>query len=596
MATVPLSGSDVRLISNVPFYKDYKHSRWFESRDEQTAYFTSKNIVRRMPTANFVRIEGKQYISVNASIDELWGTNYLMFQNAQYNSKWFYAFVTKLEYRQTKTTYVHFEIDVLQTWMFDMKFKPSFVIREHGKLWNADGTPIINTLDEGLDYGTDYDTVSVQKYTPNNGFRWLVIISKSEADNSFNDVKAVSNGIPQPLSYYLIPFQGTNTAAKAIWHSSGQTDPLIPSSPLQAMNALYKIQEAVNNIVSIFITEHPGFSADYGSDGVVTIPGALNHRFSEAAIGDTAGEAIRCLQVEYVGAYNAEEITHLTDKYSPYPSVKESKLLMYPYSLTVIDDFKGNRLEVKNEYISGKELKTLFKGSLGTSNKTSLAVANYNRTVNSHSLATAQETALINTNPQDVAVVTDHLAAFLQGNRNSIENQRSSIMWNGILNGLGGVTGGVAAAAGGNITGAAASGLGVVQGAGNTALQIQGIEAKQQDISNVPPTLAKMGSNIAYDYGNSYNGFYIIHKMIKPEYRRKLTDFFNMFGYKVNEVKKPYFHSRRYWNYIQTASCVITGNFNNEDLVELKAIFDNGITLWHTDDVGNYDLNNEVII
>ena len=68
-----------------------------------------------------------------------------------------------------------------------------------------------------------------------------------------------------------------------------------------------------------------------------------------------------------------------------------------------------------------------------------------------------------------------------------------------------------------------------------------------------------------------------------------------MFGYKTNEVKVPNFHTRRYWNYVQTANCVITGNFNNEDLTELRAIFDNGITLWHTDDVGNYSLNNEVI-
>jgi hypothetical protein len=39
----------------------------------------------------------------------------------------------------------------------------------------------------------------------------------------------------------------------------------------------------------------------------------------------------------------------------------------------------------------------------------------------------------------------------------------------------------------------------------------------------------------------------------------------------------------------------IQGNFNNEDLNELKAIFDNGITLWHTDDIGNYSLDNGVI-
>jgi hypothetical protein len=68
-----------------------------------------------------------------------------------------------------------------------------------------------------------------------------------------------------------------------------------------------------------------------------------------------------------------------------------------------------------------------------------------------------------------------------------------------------------------------------------------------------------------------------------------------MYGYKVNEVKTPNFHTRQNFNYIQTASCNIQGNFNNEDLNELKTIFDSGITLWHTDDIGNYSLDNEVI-
>jgi len=107
--------------------------------------------------------------------------------------------------------------------------------------------------------------------------------------------------------------------------------------------------------------------------------------------------------------------------------------------------------------------------------------------------------------------------------------------------------------------------------------------------------MVKMGSNTAYDYGNGYKGIFIIKKQVKPEYRKKLTDFFNMFGYKINEVKIPNFHTRQNWNYIETTSCTITGNLNNEDLQELKSIFDSGVTLWHTDDVANYELSNGVV-
>src|SRR5699024_8175918 len=110
--------------------------------------------------------------------------------------------------------------------------------------------------------------------------------------------------------------------------------------------------------------------------------------------------------------------------------------------------------------------------------------------------------------------------------------------------------------AGGNSAGVKMGALGIgqagadiVQGAGDTVLELQAIQSKQQDIANIPPQIAKQGSNVAYDYGNGYQGLYILRKQIKPEYRRILCDFFKMFGYKTNEVKIPNFHTRQNWNY-----------------------------------------------
>src|SRR5690606_16405740 len=177
MATVPVSGTNIHFLRNVPFSNDYKHTRWFDTLTQQTNYLLGKPRVHSMTQATFQRLEGKHFIKADKSIDYLWGLNYLMFQNAQYNNKWFYAFVTNLEYRQRNTTYVYFQIDVLQTWRFEMNFKPSFVVREHRPLWNSDGTPVINTVDEGLNYGTDYDIVYSHHHIENNGYRFLVIVT-----------------------------------------------------------------------------------------------------------------------------------------------------------------------------------------------------------------------------------------------------------------------------------------------------------------------------------------------------------------------------------------------------------------------------------
>lgn len=596
MATVPLSGTNIRLLSGVPFSNDYKTTRWFDTVTDQTNYFSSKTIVHSMTQATFQRIEGKNFIAVNESIDDLWGTNYIMFQNTSYNSKWFYAFVTKLEYKQTKTTYVHFEIDVFQTWKFSMNFKPSYVVREHCKLWNSDGSPVVNTVDEGLNYGTEYDNVNVQQYTPHDGYKWLVILSKNTmhlvGEGGIGTTPHPSViGSPTPLTVYLLPFKDSNTVPNVL---DKDGDSVILTKPTEVLQALYLMTVSVNNIVSLYVTDYPGLEMVY-TPGNNTFSFPLesdNTQVNGVKITDGTNEC-NVLHVEKADHF-VSLLRDFGNKYDGYNTVKESKLLMHPYTQLVLDDFKGNRVSIKNEYIQTSNLKILAKGSLGTSNKTSYGVQNYNYLLSSLGNALSDESALINSDPNDVPIITDMLSAFLQGNRNSLHVQRNQINFNGVTDILGSGIGMMASALSGNVAGAGASAMGMVKGAGSTVFAMQGMNAKLKDISNTPPSISKMGSNSSYTIGNEYDGVYIIKKQIKAEYIKKLEDFFNMYGYKVNEVKIPNFHTRQYWNYVQTSSCIITGNFNNEDLNELKAIFDNGITLWHTDNF-DYTLNNEVV-
>jgi hypothetical protein len=264
----------------------------------------------------------------------------------------------------------------------------------------------------------------------------------------------------------------------------------------------------------------------------------------------------------------------------------------------ILDDFKGNRVEYKNEHITSDTLAITCRGSIGTSNKVVYTIEQYN---NSGSISGTMlerlslERSLINNNPNDVPIITDLLSAYLQGNRNSLQNQVESIGFNTAANAISGTISAVGSAVTRNVQGVAESGVGVVQGLGNGVLTLQGMEAKQKDIENTPPSIAKMGSNTAFDMGHRYNGVYIIKKQIKPEYIQKLEDFFHMFGYKIGRLKQPNVHTRQHFNYVQTLECNIQGNFNHEDLTELKAIFNNGITLWHVNDVGNYAYDNGVI-
>ena len=605
MATVPLSGTNIALYSGIPWTNDYKHTRWFDTLSDQLNWFASQTHVATFTNANFQRIDGgRPFMRVQKSVDELWSTNYISFQNADYN-KVFYGFVTDLKYVQKNTTDIFFEIDVLQTWKFEMNFQPSFVVREHCPLWNTDGSPIINTVPEDLNYGTEYDTVQVTNINPLNGYKFLVVVSKSTIHTqdgttglgvSFPAKSMIPTvlGTPQPLSVYIVPFKDNDTAAGVSLPQGGTPQ---VSKPSEFLRGLYLTDSAINNVVSLYVTDWCGVDVSE-SGGMLTFANNNNEiipvSFSATDPTTSASKTYYCLYLQSVWSFAAKDF-YLGGLYSGFKNVTESKLLMHPYTSITLDDFKGNRVDYKPQYINNTNLYATVKGSLGPSNKVSYGIQDYNSATATNKLQVSDEHALINNDPTDVPIINDNLGAFLQGHKNTLNNQKASINWNAGMNIANGAINGVMGGMMMGPLGAAQSVGQTIQGAGNSVLQLQGILAKEQDIANVPPQLAKMGSNTSYNVGNGYNGVFVIKKHIKDEYITKLQNYFNMYGYKKNETKIPNFHTRQNWNYVQTVGCVIRASVNNDDLQELKSVFDGGITLWHTDDIGNYTLSNGVL-
>src|SRR5690606_11409969 len=131
----------------------------------------------------------------------------------------------------------------------------SFVVREHCPEF-VNGKPVINTIDEGLNYGTEYDTVSVTKYSPSNGFKWLVIVSKQPfhegSDSDITDGYTGIIGVPQPLFYYIVPYtdSGRNVEVKA------KTQTIDCAKPNEILDEIRNNTKAVNNIVSMYVTDY----------------------------------------------------------------------------------------------------------------------------------------------------------------------------------------------------------------------------------------------------------------------------------------------------------------------------------------------------
>lgn len=86
----------------------------------------------------------------------------------------------------------------------------------------------------------------------------------------------------------------------------------------------------------------------------------------------------------------------------------------------------------------------------------------------------------------------------------------------------------------------------------------------------------------------------IVSKQILPEYARIIDEYFTTFGYKVCRIKAPNITGRPSWNYVKTIGAQVSGNIPEYAETALKAMLNNGVTFWHTNDVGNYSLNNNL--
>ena len=152
--------SNIKIYHNVPLDDTYKHTLYFSSLAAQNAYFhANQNIIKyNLTTQSYQRVvKGSMRIAVKA--DNLYDCNYLSFQNASFGTKWFYAFITSVEYVNNETSEITFEIDVMQTYLFDITLKSSFIERQH----SVTDRPGDNLVEENLaigEYQLDLDISS----------------------------------------------------------------------------------------------------------------------------------------------------------------------------------------------------------------------------------------------------------------------------------------------------------------------------------------------------------------------------------------------------------------------------------------------------
>ena len=185
--------SHIIICNNIKLDKSYKNV--LDYSESNMLNLCNSNKVAESTKYSFIK-HGENKILVGFTYSTCLHANYMAFQNTDYDSKWFFAFITKVEYSSEKSTILHYEIDVWSTWFKSLTIKPCFVIREHV---NSD-TLGEHTIPEGLELG-EYKVNSHLSDSYNSDLT-IVMGMTEDYMNSYAFGINVYSGTPAPLYFY----------------------------------------------------------------------------------------------------------------------------------------------------------------------------------------------------------------------------------------------------------------------------------------------------------------------------------------------------------------------------------------------------------
>lgn len=301
----------IRILNNVPLDNTYRNTIYFAFVSAQIEYFTGKT--KYLLTDQTYQRVNRGTMRIQKRADNLYDCNYLMFQNTAYGQKWFYAFITSVEYINNETSEITFEIDVMQTWHFDYTVNMSFVEREMS-VTDKIGD---NLVPENLELGEYvYEDLGLSSL-----FDLYQIVVAATFDTHLEDAEGgMYGGVFSGLHYNVFP----------TWQGAASF-----------------IQEATENnksngIVSIFMLPI-AFCYDFQS----TMPEQYNITRNK----------------------NLNNI----DGYVP----KNRKLFTYPYNMLYVTNNEGGAANYAFEYFDGNECQFNLSGAMCCTPEVMLTPLNY---------------------------------------------------------------------------------------------------------------------------------------------------------------------------------------------------------------------------
>lgn len=133
----------IKIYRFVPLDETYENTLHFSSREEQLRYFgcisgtpsfgNQADCKLSFSGQTFTRNE-RQYVRIEGNACNYYDCNYMAFQNQLFGEMWFFAFIHTVEYVNDYCTEITFELDVMQSFMWNYELRECYVEREHTKV------------------------------------------------------------------------------------------------------------------------------------------------------------------------------------------------------------------------------------------------------------------------------------------------------------------------------------------------------------------------------------------------------------------------------------------------------------------------------
>jgi hypothetical protein len=521
----------VKLYSGIPADPTYQNVLQWDTVEEQAAFFANHTPI--VTYTDFLPFDNSRPMRVKLAYEQCYNINYVAYQNHRFGNKWFYAFVTNVEYASPESTNLYLEVDIWATWQFDLTFNKSYVERECVSN-DAIGA---NTVPEDLELGPYVATkTSSRPFTDLQLFAQVTEVVE-EATVLAPMTPQKLGGLPQTVYTYNFGFLSTlnfNSVQEFIdaYAKAGKSDAIIsfylsPHIGTIGANVASEIHAPAARTLSIVPRNNKLYTYPYCALSIHTITNANVLRYELFSKAPT-------LKIELAfGANPTAAITPLSYEGMEYNVKYQVSAGGFPLLPWVRDYYQNWLAQNKAAQVVGA-----VQGVVGGAATGALAAAK-------------------------IAAGSAAGAA------------------------AGGLTGaavlGTAA-----LPVAAAIAIPVALAVGKTLTAMYHAQV-------MPDTLSGSAAAADVNSASGANGVYTECMAIRPEYARIIDDYFSMYGYAVHRAKDIELHSRTNWNYIKTIGCNVIGECPAPVLATIKGIFDNGVTLWHSGTFNYGTLANPII-